>query len=121
LEGIVEAMKPMFVAMSEAKQYLYRIIPTRPNMLSEGLTLQESEVIAKHFVYLQKLIRDGILILAGRTLNTDEDSFGISVIKANTEEEACEIMNNDPAVKLGVVNAKLFPYRVALISEAYAQ
>jgi len=52
---------------------------------------------------------------------TDHVSFGITVIKANTEEEAHSLMNNDSAVKLGVVNAKLFPYRVALISEAYAQ
>jgi uncharacterized protein len=104
--------------MSEAKQYLYRIIPTRPEMLAEGLTSQESETMAKHFVYLQQLTRDGILILAGRTLNTDEDSFGITVINANSEEDARTIMNNDPAVKLGVVHAKLYPYRVALISEA---
>jgi uncharacterized protein len=107
--------------MNEAKQYLYRIIPTRTNMLAEGLTPHESETMAKHFVYLQQLTRDGILILAGRTLNTDEDSFGITVIKANSEEDARTIMNNDPAVKQGVVHAKLFPYRVALISEANVQ
>lgn len=30
-------------------------------------------------------------------------------------------MNNDPAVRHSVMSAKLFPYRVALISEANAQ
>jgi uncharacterized protein len=57
----------------------------------------------------------------GQRSLTDHVSFGITVVKANTEEEAHSLMNNDSAVKLGVVNAKLFPYRVALISEAYAQ
>jgi uncharacterized protein len=107
--------------MNEAKQYLYRIIPTRPNMLAEGLTPQESEIMATHFVYLQQLTQQGVLILAGRTLNTDEDTFGIAVIKAHSEEDARAIMDNDPAVSQGVMNARLFPYRVALISEANVQ
>ena len=107
--------------MSDTKQYLYRIQPKRSNMLAEGLTPYESDTMAKHFVYLQQLTQQGILILAGRTLNTDEDTFGIAVIKAHSEEEARAIMDNDPAVSQGVMNARLFPYRVALISEANAQ
>ncbi len=107
--------------MSEAKQYLYKIKPTRPAMLIEGLTPRESEIMAQHFAYLQQLTQQGVLILAGRTLTTDEDTFGITVFKANSEEHARTIMNNDPAVIQGVMHAKLFPYRVALISEINAQ
>jgi uncharacterized protein YciI len=106
--------------MSEAKQYLYRIKPTRPEMLIEGLTPQESEIVSQHFTYLQQLVQQGVVILAGRTLNTDEDSSGIVIFKADSEEQARTIMNNDPAVNQGVMHAKLFPYRVALISEANA-
>jgi uncharacterized protein YciI len=90
-------------------------------MLTEGLTPHESETMAKHFEYLQELTQEGILILAGRTLNSDEDTFGITVIKATSEEETRAIMDNDPAVSQGVMNARLYPYRVALISEANAQ
>ena len=106
--------------MSEAKHYLYKIQPKRSNMLAEGLTSHESETMAKHFAYLQQLTQQGILILAGRTLNNDEDAFGIAIIKVHSEEEARGLMENDPAVSHGVMNARLFPYRVAFISEANA-
>jgi hypothetical protein len=78
-------------------QYLYRIQPTRP------ATPREEEIISQHFVYLEGLTRQRVVILAGRTLNTDETSFGI--------------VKNDPAVKLGVFRAELFPYRIALMAE----
>ena len=35
-----------------------------------------------------------------------------------TEDEAQQIMGQDPAVVHGVMSAKLFPYRIGLISEA---
>ena len=104
--------------MSDTTQYLYRIQPKRSNMLSEGLTPQERQTMEEHFNYLQQLTDQRILILAGRTLNVDEDTFGIAIIKVDSEDEAYIIMNNDPAVSQGVMNARLFPYRVAFISEA---
>jgi uncharacterized protein len=107
--------------MGEAKHYLYRIQPKRSNMLAEGLTSHESETMAKHFAYLQQLTQQGILILAGRKLNNDEDTFGIAIIKVHFEEEARALMENDPAVNQGIMNTRLFPYQVALISEANVQ
>jgi hypothetical protein len=50
-------------------------------------------------------------------LNTDESTFGIVILSAETEEIAREIVKNDPAVRESVMRAELFPYRVALISE----
>lgn len=100
------------------QEYLYRIVATRPAMLTEGPTPTEADIMSRHFSYLQELLARGTLILAGRTLNTDETTMGIAVFKAESEEAAREIMNNDPAVKEGVMHATLFPYRVALISEA---
>lgn len=98
-------------------QYLYRIQPTRPAMLSEGATPREEEIISQHFGYLEGLTRQRVVILAGRTLNTDETSFGIVIFEAESETAAQAIVNNDPAVKLGVFRAELFPYRIALMAE----
>jgi uncharacterized protein YciI len=106
--------------LTTTKQYLYRIQPTRPEMLASGLTDRESAVMAEHFAYLQRLRADGTLILAGRTLNADADSFGIAILRAVSDEAACAIMRDDPAVRHGVMRATLFPYRVALISESNA-
>jgi len=100
--------------MTERKQYLYRIDPSRPEMLSQGMTDEESRVMKQHYEYMQHLLRQGHLILAGRTQNPDESAFGVVIFEADTEDDAHLIMMNDPAVNLGVVNAWLFPYKVAL-------
>ena len=68
-----------------------------------------------HFNVLEKLHKDGKLILAGRTLNMDEKTFGIVILEVESEQEAQTIMKNDPAVSEGIMTAELFPYRVALI------
>ncbi len=101
--------------MSDSQQYLYLIQPTRMAMLADGPTPQEEETIARHFDYLKALVERGIVILAGRTLNTDESSFGIVIFMAESEEAARAIMSNDPAVEVGVMHAQLFPYRIALM------
>jgi len=98
------------------QQYLYRIQPTRPTMLTEGLTPREEEIISQHFNYLKQLTEQGVMILVGRTQNRDEDTFGIAIFQAASEEEARTIMDSDPAVVHGVMSARLFPFRIALHS-----
>jgi uncharacterized protein YciI len=102
--------------MNDLPQFLYTIQPTRPAMLSEGATPEESESVSQHFNYLQKLLEEGVVLLAGRTQNTDPTSFGIIIFRAAHEEAAQQIMENDPAVKHGVMDAKLYPYRIALMA-----
>jgi len=102
--------------MPETGQYLYKIQPTRPEMLQEGLTPEEAERVSQHFDYLKELVDRGIVILAGRTLNTDASSFGIVIFNAPSDAAAHELVNNDPAVKGGVMRAELYPYRVALLA-----
>ena len=84
-------------------------------MLKEGLTETEERTVSEHFDYLKGLMEKGIVILAGRTQNTDYSSFGICIFKAESEEEARTIVQNDPAVKSRVMRAELFPYKIALL------
>lgn len=98
------------------QQYLYRIQPTRPGMLTAGPTEQESRIVDEHFAYLQRLTAEGIVLMAGRTLNDDDSAFGIVVFVAESEAAAAEVVRNDPAVKNRVMRAELFPYRIALWS-----
>lgn len=101
-------------------QYLYRIQPTRAAMLPEGPTEQEAAIVSAHFNYLEMLMGQGVVILAGRTLNIDPTSFGIIIFNADSETAAHAIVDADPAVSGGVMRAELFPYRVALVNEANA-
>jgi uncharacterized protein YciI len=104
-------------AMSNVTHYLYTIHPSRPEMLTHGPTPEEAEIVAQHFAYLKQLTEQGIVILAGRTLNTDASSFGIVILQANAEEAARTLMANDPAVKRQVMRAALYPYRIALMTK----
>jgi uncharacterized protein YciI len=99
------------------KQFVYRIQPTRPEMLTLGLTANEDAAVSAHFSYLEKLTASGVVLLAGRTLNSDATTFGIVVFAAETEIEAAEIARKDPAVERGVMKAELFPFGVALLSQ----
>lgn len=79
-------------------QWLYRIQPVRTTMLAEGQTAAEEAITEQHFQYLKDLMTQGSLILAGRTQNTDYSSFGIIIFQAETEADAWQVVNNDPAV-----------------------
>ena len=105
--------------MNETNHYLYRIQPTRHEMLTTGTTPEEEEIIGEHFTYLKRLTTEGVAILVGRTLTTDQDSMGIVIFKARSDEEARALMNEDPAVSKGVMSAKLFPFRIALQAAAH--
>lgn len=92
--------------------YIYVIRPTRLDMLVTGLTPQEDEIITRHSDYLAELSRQGTVIFYGRTLTTDEKTFGLVVYSAASAQEAQRIMDADPAVRLGVMRAEYFPFRV---------
>ncbi len=78
----------------------------------ETMTEQEAEIISRHFVYLQEMLKEGKLIIAG-PVTTGE--FGLSIVETESEEEAREIMNNDPAVVSGIMTPTIYPYRVSLL------
>ena len=103
--------------MSEVTHYLYRIQPTRLEMLTHGPTAEEAEIVTQHFAYLQRLTEEGVVVLAGRTLNTDERSFGIVIFRADSEEAARRVMDQDPVVHNRVMRAELYPYRIALMAK----
>jgi uncharacterized protein YciI len=95
------------------QQFLYRLQATRLGMLTGGPTPSEAAAAGEHFAYLQALAAKGVVMMAGRTLNNDERTFGITVFVAENEKAAEAIVQADPAVKSGVMRAELFPYHVA--------
>ena len=94
--------------------YIYRIQPVRPEMLSAGPTDEEAEITAEHFTYLNTLMEAGMLILAGRTLNSDYSSFGIAIFNARDDEQMRQITADDPGVAKKLFRAEWYPYRIAL-------
>ena len=96
------------------QQWLYRIRPTRLEMLVSGGTPAERAVLAQHFAWLKQRCEAGVVQLAGRSLTSDEHSFGLVIFQAPDEAAALQVMNDDPAVRAGLFRAELFPWRIAL-------
>ncbi len=100
--------------------YIYRIQPVRPAMLAEGPTADEARIAGEHFAYLQKLMQEGLLILAGRTLNSDYSAFGIAIFQARDDAHMRQITAEDPGVAQKLFRAEWHPYRIALHEPANA-
>ncbi len=102
--------------MSKKLQFIY-FLKLVPRLLDESAWTDEDwRIVQRHFVRLQKLTKEGTVILAGRTL--DADPKGIVILEADTEEEARRLMETDPTVAEGIMTAELFPYSVALLRGA---
>jgi uncharacterized protein YciI len=99
--------------MTESHQHIYRLHPTRTDMLATGPTNEEAAIIHEHAAYLRQLCDAGVVVLAGRTLTTGPESFGIVILEAN-EGRARRLMQEDPAVDRGVMTAELLPFRIAM-------
>ena len=94
------------------RHYLIMYKPPRTTFVDDA-TKQESAVIGRHFEYLRTLHEAGQLELAGRV---DDGRVGIFVFKADSDDEAQSIMENDPAVSEGVFSGELLPFRLALMA-----
>ena len=99
------------------KQFLYvlRLVPRLH--AQDAWTAADNAAVADHFRRLEAGVEAGTLILAGRTTEPLDRTFGIVIFEAADEESAREFMNSDPAVVAGVMAATLHPYSVALLRE----
>lgn len=93
-------------------EWIYFLHPPRDDFAAT-MTEQESEVWSRHFVRLQQLLNDGVLILAGPTLGPI--NTGITVFEAPDEEAAQAIVDADPVIVGGYARGELRPFRVSLL------
>jgi hypothetical protein len=100
--------------MTDTSQYLYTIKPTRLQMLTEGRTSEESRILTEDFDYLEGLAVGGMVLLAGRTQENDEPTFGIVILQVDAEDAAREAMQNDLAVAGAVMYARLHPFSISI-------
>lgn len=106
--------------MGPSAEFLYRLQPTRPTMLADGLAAAERAAVSEHVAYLERLAEIGTVLLFGRTQTTDAATFGIVILRADSPEAARRIMAEDPAIRAGVMRAELFPFRIAGVSPRLA-
>lgn len=78
-------------------------------------TEADKAAVSRHFERLSKAKDAGQVILAGRTDEALDKTFGLVVFEAESEAAAKTFMAADPAIVAGVMTATLHRYAVALL------
>lgn len=79
----------------------------------ETITEDEAAIMQTHAGYLDQLLQDGVLVLAGPTFG--DVNTGISIFDADDEDAARALMLADPAVQAGLMTPELRPMRVSFL------
>lgn len=100
--------------VAKPQQYLY-LLRVAPRLHDESKwSDKDKAATGQHFERLKKATASGQVILAGRTTEALDKTFGLVVFEAENEAAAKAFMDADPAVAAGVMTATLHPYSVAL-------
>ena len=99
-------------AQRETKMYLYTLVAAQAEMMAKGLTPEQTKTMQEHLDHLKSLSDNGLVVFAGRTLNNDETTFGIVMLRADSDAAAREIMSHDPGIQKGLFKATLFPFLI---------
>jgi uncharacterized protein YciI len=95
-------------------EYVYLIHPMRQGFFEQA-TSEEEAVVEAHYEYLKQATEEGVLLLAGPCL---DETFGLVIFKAESDEAAREFMLNDPSVRSNLMVAELHPMRVSLMRKS---
>jgi len=92
--------------------YVQRLVPR----LYDGKkwTNEDKDALDRRLVRFQEATKSGQLILAGRTTEPNDKTFGIAIFRASDEAAARAFIKADPAVSAGLMTAELYPFAVAL-------
>jgi len=103
---VAESAKP--------KQFIYvlRLVP-RLHAIANW-TKEDEAVLGKHLARFKEATKTGQLILAGRTMEPEDKTFGIAIFEAADEAAARAFMEGDPAVAAGLMTAEMHPFAVVL-------
>jgi uncharacterized protein YciI len=111
---IVQSLTAQEPKAAKPKQFIYvlRLVPRLH--VDSAWTKEDNAILERHFVRFQESAKSGQLILAGRTSEPGNKTFGIAIFEASDENAARKFMQEDPAVAGGLMTAELHPFAVAL-------
>jgi uncharacterized protein YciI len=111
---IVQSLAAQDSKTGKPKQFIY-VLRLVPRLYADSAwTKEDNAALQRHFVRFQQAAKSGQLILAGRTSEPGDKTFGIAIFEAADEDAARKFMQEDPAVAGGLMTAELHPFAVAL-------
>ena len=96
------------------QQYVYVLRLTPRMQDAKAWTDVENKVIGQHFSHLKQAAEAGKVMLAGRTTESLDKTFGLVIFEAESAEAARVFMESDPAIVANIMTSTLHPYAVAL-------
>ena len=101
-------------AVAKPKQFIY-VLHLVPRLHDDkAWTAEDKAAVDRHLANFKAAVQSGQLILAGRTKEPGDKTFGIAIFEATDEAAARKFMEADPAVAAGVMTAELHPFAVVL-------
>jgi uncharacterized protein YciI len=98
------------------KKYVFCLLKTGTNTTASKEETQK--LFEGHMANINKLAKEGKLVVAGPFLKNDRNYRGIYVFNVTTIEEAQALVATDPAIKANLLEAELTPwYATAALQE----
>jgi uncharacterized protein YciI len=104
-------------AAPKLKQFIYvlKLVPRLHD--DKAWTDADKAVLSRHVANFKSATASGQLMLAGRTLEPGDKTFGIAIFTATDEAAANAFMKADPCVAEGLMTATLHPFYSAFGSK----
>jgi uncharacterized protein YndB with AHSA1/START domain/uncharacterized protein YciI len=99
--------------MADVNHYFVQLLGTREGW-PHDMTAEEERVMTEHYNYLKDLTHRKKVFMAGPVF---DPVFGLIILATDSEQEAREIMEDEPSVKAGVHTYTMHPMRVSLLVE----
>ena len=96
--------------------YVLRLVPRLHD--DKKWTKEDNAALERHTIRFQEATKSGQLILAGRTQEPGDKTFGIAIFRASDEAAAKKFMESDPAVVAKLMTAELHPFSVQMQRKA---
>lgn len=78
-------------------------------------TKPDEEAVGRHFRHLKAATESGQVIMAGRTMEPGDKTFGLVLFEADTADAAQAFAESDPAVHAGVMTVEVHPFALVLM------
>jgi uncharacterized protein YciI len=88
------------------KMYVLVLLKTGPAKIEDKKTTDS--LFAGHMQNMDRLVNEGKLIVAGPLQKNDKNYRGIFILNVKTIEDARVLIQTDPAVKSGLLDAELY-------------
>lgn len=88
------------------KSYVLVILKTGPNQSTNADSVSRS--FRGHLANINRLVEEGKLIVAGPLSRNEKSYRGIFILNVTTLEEAGSLLQTDPAIKAGFLDAELY-------------